>query len=83
MMPYERRMPITSPIYLTILNPRVCIMVEAPEIKAVNRAVPIVGYVLMMGSGVEETGFGAWGLFPVWRGKRAMFRVEDGGTRCE
>jgi len=56
-------------------------MVEAPEIKVVNRAVPIVGYVLLMGSGGEETGFGAWGLFPVWRGKREMFRVEDGGTR--
>jgi len=56
-------------------------MVEAPEIKVVNRAVPIVGYVLLMGSGGEETGFGAWGLFPVWRGKREMFRVEDGGKR--
>jgi len=56
-------------------------MVSAPEIKAVNRAAPIVGYVLMMGSGVEGTGFGAWGLFPVWRGKREVFSFEDAGTQ--
>jgi hypothetical protein len=56
-------------------------MVEAPEIKAVNRAVLIVSCVLMLGSGVEGTGFGAWRLFPVWRGKRGVLRVEDGGTR--